>query len=101
MTTLLQMDFPMDDPFGDALTEAMKSLAESIAAEPGLIWKIWTENASTKEAGGIYLFENQDLAEKYLKMHSARLAAFGITQINAKFFSVNKALSAIDKATWL
>ena len=31
-------------------------MAESIAAEPGLVWKIWTEDRKVARAGGIYLF---------------------------------------------
>ncbi len=40
MPALLQVDFPFEGPFGDAMAEGMKGLAESIAAEPGLIWKV-------------------------------------------------------------
>ena len=37
----------------------LAELAESIADEPGLIWKIWTENAQESTAGGIYLFSDE------------------------------------------
>ncbi len=30
----------------------------------GFHWKIWTENEKTKEAGGIYVFEEKQDAEK-------------------------------------
>lgn len=78
------------------MTDAMKGLAESIAQEPGLIWKVWTENADNREAGGIYLFEDEASARAYLDMHSARLKEFGVPEVNAKVFAVNEALSAID-----
>lgn len=96
MKTLLQVDFPFDGPFGQDMAAAMKELAESIAREPGFIWKLWTENANTKEAGGIYLFEDEASARKYLEMHTARLKGFGVPVVNAKVFHVNEALSAID-----
>ena len=96
MKTLLQVDFPFDGPFGQEMADAMKELAESIAKEPGFIWKIWTENAETREAGGIYLFEDGASARKYLDMHTARLKGFGVPVVNAKMFQVNDALSAID-----
>ncbi|SET73925.1 MULTISPECIES: monooxygenase [Marinobacter] len=96
MKTLLQIDFPFDGPFGNEMTDAMKGLAESIAQEPGLIWKVWTENADNREAGGIYLFEDEASARAYLDMHSARLKEFGVPEVNAKVFAVNEALSAID-----
>lgn len=96
MKKLLQMDFPYSGPFGEEMAAAMKELAESIAREPGFIWKIWTENAETNEAGGIYLFESEATAKAYLQMHSERLRSFGIPHVNCKVFDVNEALSAID-----
>lgn len=98
MKKLLQIDFAMQEPFGEAMSEAFAPLAESIAQEKGLIWKIWTENAATKEAGGIYLFEDEATAMAYLQMHTARLNSFGISPINAKIFDINEPLSLIDRA---
>lgn len=37
---LLQVDFPFQGPFGAAMAEGMRELAQSIAQEPGLIWKV-------------------------------------------------------------
>lgn len=98
MSVLLQVDFPFTGPWGEAMTEALWGLAESIAEEPGLIWKIWTENPVTAEAGGIYLFADRSSAEAYLTMHTARLMGFGIPRVNGKIFDVNPELSAIDRA---
>lgn len=95
---LLQIDFTMNGPFGDEMSEAFAPLAQDIATEEGLIWKIWTENKQTNEAGGIYLFADEENATRYLEKHKQRLASFGITPINAKIFDVNKPLSLIDKA---
>ena len=52
MPYLLQVDFQYQGPWGDGMTAALRGLAESIANEPGLIWKIWTENQAAGEAGG-------------------------------------------------
>lgn len=98
MKKLLQIDFPMEAPFGVQMSEAFEPLAQGIAQEKGLVWKIWTENAQTKEAGGIYLFEDEESAIRYLQMHTKRLNGFGITQINAKIFDINTPLSLIDRA---
>ena len=98
MPYLLQVDFPYPGPWGDEMTGAMRELAQSIAREPGLIWKLWTENRSAGEAGGIYLFTDQPSTEAYLAMHSRRLEEFGFPQVNAKLFAVNEALSLIDRA---
>ncbi|TDD89446.1 monooxygenase [Saccharopolyspora karakumensis] len=96
MPHLLQVDFPMDGPFGAAMAEAFAELAHSINDEPGLIWKIWTENRDAGEAGGVYLFESEDDAERYLAMHSERLQSMGVEGIRGKIFEVNEALTTIN-----
>jgi hypothetical protein len=98
MRYILQVDFSYHGPWGQEMTAVMKPLAESIATEPGLIWKIWTENPANEEAGGIYLFDSEINAQNYLAMHTARLAGFGIAPVSGKIFAVNDALSLIDRA---
>ena len=95
---LLQIDFPIEGPFGEEMTKAFEDLAKDILTQEGLIWKIWTENAINKEAGGIYLFSDENNAKRYLEKHAKRLNSFGIIDINAKIFDVNVPLSLIDKA---
>ena len=77
------------------MAEALKDLAISRSEEPGFIWKIWTENESEKEGGGIYLFENEETAKAYLDKHTARLKGFGVQEVHAKIFDVNESLSKI------
>jgi hypothetical protein len=96
MATLLQIDFPFEGPFGAEMSAALADLARSINDEPGFLWKIWTENAATHTAGGIYLFADAAAARAYLAMHTERLSGFGITGINAKFFDINPTLTAIN-----
>lgn len=96
MAYLLQVDFKMDGPFGNEMSEGFKDLALSINEEEGFLWKIWTEDALAKEAGGIYLFESKETAQSYLTMHSARLTSFGITDIRGKIFEINEPLSNIN-----
>ncbi len=96
MAYILQVDFKMNGPFGDNMAKEFEGLARSINDEDGVIWKIWTENADTKEAGGIYLFNTKKNAEKYLEMHTKRLTSFGITQISGKIFDINKILTNIN-----
>ena len=99
MKYLLHMDFPYRGPFGDDFYKQMKELAEDIATETGLIYKLWTENATTQEAGGIYVFGNLEDANRYQAKHTERLESFGFTGIRAKTFIINEALSAITKAS--
>jgi len=101
MAVILQVDFPSLGPFGEEMSQAYQQLAESINQEDGLLWKIWTENSANQEAGGIYLFDSQANAEKYLHMHTARLQSFGIDHIRGKISEVNQALSAINQADFL
>lgn len=98
MPYLLQVDFPYQGPWGDEMASALRGLAESIAHEPGLIWKIWTENKEAGVAGGIYLFEDLPNAEAYLAMHTKRLTDVGVPVVTGKAFMVNEALSLIDRA---
>lgn len=98
MATLLQIDFPFDGPFGESMAEQLAELAASIAEEPGLIWKIWTENAQERTAGGIYLFSDEPSALAYLHKHQERLQGFGIPEVRARVFAVNGPLSHTTRA---
>jgi len=95
---LLQFDFPMSGPWGQEMAEALTGLAADIAAEPGLVWKIWTEAPDQNRAGGLYLFETRAAAEAYRARHTARLEGFGIEGIRALLFEVNRPLSQTTRA---
>ena len=95
---LVQFDFPFSGPFGTEMENAMQDLARSIAQEPGFLWKIWTENASSRESGGIYLFQDHSSAAAYVKKHSARLAQFGVKDPRVRVFDVNVPLSRLTRA---
>ena len=95
--TVLIFDFP-NSAFGPERTEALKPLAEDIAGQHGLLWKIWTEEPAAGRAGGVYLFATREAAEAYHAMHAKRLAARGVTGIEATYRGVNDTLSLIDRA---
>ena len=88
MSYILQVDFPYTGPWGPEMTAAMDGLARSIADEPGLIWKIWTENQEANEAGGVYCFRDAQSAKAYLAMHTARLMSFGIPLVTSTSRSI-------------
>lgn len=96
MSVIMYVDFPHTGPFGEELKNQLKELAESINQEPGLIWKIWTENEAAKTAGGVYLFDTRANAEKYLAMHSERLSQWGYSDIRGQIFEPNEGLTAIN-----
>ena len=95
--TLLLFDFPARPPGGPEQAAALRKLAEDIAAEPDLLWKIWTVSAEEKRAGGLYLFRSRAAAEAYHRKHAARLAAAGITGIEATYRGYDAALTAITR----
>ncbi|WP_335955613.1 monooxygenase [Acinetobacter guillouiae] len=98
MAYILQVDFPYSGPWGEEMKEAMIALANSISNAKGLIWKIWTVNQEKNEAGGIYLFSDNENASRYLEMHTERLLKFGIKLVNGKIFKVHDSLSLINQA---
>ena len=97
MPVLVQFDFPFPGPFGSELEPMVRDLAHSIAQEPGLLWKIWTENSVTHEAGGIYLFADAESARAYVQKHTARLGQLGCEGARAKVFDVNLPLTKITR----
>ena len=98
MATLLQLHFAFNGPFGDAMAEQLKPLAESINQEPGFLWKVWTESEKNHEAGGIYLFTVDKSGLANLEKESALLKNLGVEEVVAKFFDVNEPLSQINQA---
>jgi hypothetical protein len=46
--------------------EAVSPLADKFANVPGLKWKVWILNEEKSEAGGIYMFEDQNSVDSYL-----------------------------------
>ena len=93
---LLQIHFTFHGPFGAEMSQQLVELVESINQEPGFIWKIWTENEANHEAGGIYLFQDQDTALAYVKKHTARLKHLGVEEVFFKIFDINEPLSKIN-----
>ncbi|BBV47537.1 MULTISPECIES: monooxygenase [Gammaproteobacteria] len=94
---LLQLHFDFHGPFGPEMSRQLVGLAESINSEPGFIWKIWTESKDNQEAGGIYLFQDEDTALAYVKKHSERLKPLGVSEVIYKIFDVNEPLTKINR----
>jgi hypothetical protein len=95
--TLVIFDFPARAPGGPEQAAAIRALAGDIAAEPDLLWKIWTESTEEQRAGGVYLFRSRAAAQAYHAKHAARLAKAGITGIEATYRTFNAALTAITR----
>lgn len=63
---ILQINFKFNVS-GEDYTKAVSPLADSIAAVPGMEWKVWIINEDESEAGGIYLFKDSATLDDYLK----------------------------------
>lgn len=94
---LLQMDFPFSGTSKNEMNDKFQELAKSIAEYPGVIWKIWTVNEGTREAGGIYLFEDEASLNAYVPMHTERLKGSGVVTVNAKIFDIPEVLTGISR----
>ncbi|MBI5260060.1 MAG: YdhR family protein [Burkholderiales bacterium] len=95
---LVHIRFPYDGPWGQEMSQGLAALADDIASEPGLHWKLWLEDAGRGEAGGAYLFDSRDNAERYLAKHRARLAQWGIQVLAVAISALNPDLSRRCKA---
>jgi hypothetical protein len=100
VSTLKIWDLHMryDGPVTQEFLEGTKQLAESIAQEPGILWKIWTQEEGTNHFGSTYLFRSLGDLKKYKEMHLKRLEAFGITDIQDHVFDIMEDLSRINRA---
>lgn len=87
----------MDFPARADRAPGLRALAESIATEPGLVWKIWTEDRAGGRAGGIYLFQSFAAADAYRAMHEARLSDVGVGPVRVEYRTVNAALTAVTR----
>ena len=84
------------------ITEEFKAgnirLAESIANDPGILWKIWTHEEGTNHFGSTYLFEDLEQLVEYKAMHIKRLSDIGITEITDHVFDIMEDVSRITGA---
>ncbi len=97
--TILQINYRFTSSLAD-FTSLVTPMAQPISAVPGLAWKIWLINETEREAGGIYLFENREAAQAFVGSDAVRSFASHptITNVNAKMFAPDEALSKITRA---
>ncbi len=100
MSTLKIWDLHLtfDGPITDEFLAQTKQLAESIAEEPGIIWKIWTVEEGTSHFGSTYLFRSREYLETYKTMHLKRLEAIGVTVTAEHVFDIMEDVSRINNA---
>jgi len=95
---VLQINFKFSAP-GEDLKKTFTHVVDEIAAVSGLRWKIWIMNEQTQEAGGLYLFDNQESVAAYLE--GPLIAGLkdnpALSEISFKQFNVVKHLTAITR----
>ena len=62
---ILQINFKLNVS-STAYRKTCESVARAIADVPGLVWKVWLLNERESEAGGIYLFQDEQSLAAYL-----------------------------------
>ena len=75
-------------------------LAQAFAEVPGCIWKIWLINEDTKEAGAVYLFENENALENFKssQLVASVLSHPALSNFDLKERDILKELSEITHA---
>ena len=96
---ILQVNMNFSIPRAD-LETAWLGVTQPIADTPGLLWKVWLMNEEKKEAGGIYLFENEDALRAYVggPIVTALKESPAVSNISAKSFEVLADHSAVTRA---
>ena len=96
--TVVQISFKLNMS-GKDYTQAITPLAQVVADVAGLQWKIWLLNESTREAGGIYLFEDEHAANAFLSgpLIAQLTNAPSIADVCAAQFNVLSTLTSITR----
>ncbi|MEP0763326.1 MAG: YdhR family protein [Chloroflexota bacterium] len=96
---ILQINFKFNSSRAE-YEQVCLPLAQPIADVAGLRWKVWLMNEAGREAGGIYLFEDESSLQAFLS--GPIVAGLGndpsFSDISAKVFDPMEALSLITRA---
>ena len=96
---ILQVNFKFNVSRND-YENTVAPLADNIAKVAGCQWKIWLMNEKDKEAGGIYLFEDQKTVEQFKAspLVAAVLSNPALSDFSIKQFEVLEDISAVTHA---
>lgn len=87
---ILQINFKIKVPRSDYEKATFDQFAKPIAGVKGLLWKVWIVNEEKKEAGGIYLFNDDSSLKAYLEGNiiAEVMKHPALSNIDAKVFDV-------------
>ena len=95
---ILQVNFKLNVSAAE-YRKICESVAQAIADVPGLVWKVWLLNEKDGEAGGIYLFQDEQSLATYLSSPIiAQIKSLPqLREISAKRFGTMQELTAITR----
>lgn len=95
---ILQINFKFDLSKSE-YEEVAGQLAQSFAELGGLRWKIWIMNAAEREAGGVYLFDDEASVQTFLNGPLAAQVKShpSLSDLSAKVFDVMDAPTKITR----
>lgn len=94
---ILQINFRYDVPTEEFKRRATAG-ANRIAAKAGLRWKIWIYDDERREAGGLYLFEDEASLDAYSEWITDELNLNpAVSQVSLKEFRINKDATAVTR----
>ncbi len=87
---ILQINFKIKVPRADYEKATFDQFAKPIADVKGLLWKVWIVNEEKKEAGGIYLFNDESSLKAFLEgsIVAEVMKHPALSNIEAKIFDV-------------
>jgi len=95
---ILQINFTLNASAAE-YRRICESVAQTIADVPGLVWKVWLLNEQESEAGGIYLFQDEQSLAAYLS--SPIIAEIKtlpqLREISAKRFDTMPEVTAVTR----
>jgi hypothetical protein len=96
--TILQINFTFEGSKAEYL-EAFSQVAASIAATPGLRWKVWPWNEGDRVGGGVYLFDDAASAQAFLQgpIASGLGQHPAVSDISIQQFEVLDSLTAVTR----
>jgi hypothetical protein len=87
--TVLQVNFKLNVSAAE-YEKTVTPMADAIAAVDGLRWKVWVLNEEEREAGGLYLFDDEPSCAAFVAgpLGSALKSAPFLRQLTIKQFDV-------------
>jgi hypothetical protein len=95
---LLQINFALKVSTAEYRAIAT-SVADAFAQVPGLRWKVWFLDEHSKEAGGIYLFEDERALDGFIAGDLAKTVAThpALRNVTLKHAAVMPEVSAVTR----